>query len=146
MGQRHKLAEPVTIDADGKLSKNEYVPEHLQGKDRFVARKQIVEELELTGLLAGTQDYVHGVAHCERCHTVLEPRLSPQWYVRMKDLAAPAIKVVEDDRVTFIPERYTATYLDWMRNIRDWCVSRQLWWGHRIPIWTCKSCDNIAAF
>jgi valyl-tRNA synthetase len=146
VGQRHKLAEPVIIDAHGKLCQNEFVPAHLQGKERFIARKQVVEELDLTGLLAETKDYVHGVAHCERCHTVLEPRLSPQWYVRMKELAAPAIKVVEDDRVTFIPERYTATYLDWMRNIRDWCVSRQLWWGHRIPIWTCGDCSQVAAF
>lgn len=146
VGQRHKLAQPVVINEHGKLIACDLVPQNLHAVERFAARKQIVEELETQTLLAEVKDYVHGVGVCERCHTVIEPRLSEQWYVRMKELAEPAIKVVEEDRVVFIPDRYTATYLDWMRNIRDWCISRQLWWGHRIPIWTCKSCGHLDAF
>jgi valyl-tRNA synthetase len=146
VGQRHDLPKPVVIDSHGKLAAHEYVPEHLQGKERFAVRKQVVEELETAGLLAEVRDYVHGLGYCERCHTVIEPLLSDQWYVRMKELAEPAIKVVEEERVVFIPERYAATYLDWMRNIRDWCISRQLWWGHRIPIWTCTDCGKLDSY
>ena len=146
VGQRHGLPAPVVLDEHGKLMANEYVPEHLHGKERFAARKEIVQELEQLGLLAEIKDYVHGVGHCERCHTVIEPRLSDQWYVRMAELAQPAIKVVEEGRVVFIPDRYAATYLDWMRKIRDWNISRQLWWGHRVPIWTCDQCGKPDAF
>ena len=145
VGVRHNLDKPVVIDQAGKLSDNDYVPVHLRGKERFEARKSIVEELETRGLLAEVKDYVHGVGQCERCNTVIEPLLSEQWYLSMKELAPPAIASVEENRVQFVPERYAATYLDWMRNIRDWCISRQLWWGHRIPIWTCSKCGDIDA-
>lgn len=146
VGQRHDLPMPAVIDQHGKLTSHEYVPERWHGKERFAVRKEVVEELDSCGLLAEDRDYVHGLGYCERCHTVIEPLLSEQWYVRMKELAEPAIKVVEEERIVFIPERHAATYLDWMRNIRDWCVSRQLWWGHRIPVWTCKQCGNLDAF
>lgn len=139
VGQRHKLPQPAVIDAEGKLMANEYVPAEFQGKDRFKVRTAAVEKLEEEGFLVEAQDYTNGVGHCERCNTVIEPYLSDQWYVSMKELAEPAIKAVEDDRINFIPGRYAATYLDWMRNIRDWCISRQLWWGHRIPIYTCEN-------
>ncbi|MBS1957154.1 MAG: valine--tRNA ligase [Cyanobacteria bacterium SZAS-4] len=139
VGQRHKLPQPAVIDADGKLCTNDYVPADLQGKDRFKVRELAVEQLAQQELLAETQEYTHGVGHCERCNTVIEPYLSDQWYVSMKELVEPAIKAVEDERIVFVPGRYAATYLDWMRNIRDWCISRQLWWGHRIPIWTCEN-------
>ena len=146
VGQRHKLPSPVVIDQTGKLIANEYVPQQFQNQERFAARQAIVSELQHCELLVEDREYVHGVGHCERCHTVIEPLLSDQWYVRMKELAEPAIKVVEEQRIVFVPERYGATYLDWMRNIRDWCISRQLWWGHRIPIWTCKDCAHIESF
>ncbi|HEY9714945.1 MAG TPA: valine--tRNA ligase, partial [Chroococcales cyanobacterium] len=139
VGQRHNLSQPVVIDARGKLCANEFVPAKYQGKDRFEVRDLIVEDLKEQDLLVEVRDYQHGVGHCERCHTVIEPYLSDQWYVAMKELAAPAITAVEEGRVVFVPERYTSSYLDWMRNIRDWNISRQLWWGHRIPVW---KCDN----
>jgi valyl-tRNA synthetase len=147
IGQRHKLEQPQVIDKFGKLVANdEYVPKQFQGMERFAARKAAVAELEEKGFLLETKDYTHGLGFCERCHTAIEPYLSDQWYLSMKELAGPAITVVEEQRVQFIPERYAATYLDWMRNIRDWNISRQLWWGHRIPIWTCKSCGEVDAF
>lgn len=146
VGQRHNLPMPVAIDQHGKLMDNQLVPNNLHGVERFAARKQVVQMLEDEGLLAETKDYIHGLGYCERCHTVIEPLLSEQWYVRMKELAEPAIKVVEEERIVFIPERYSATYLDWMRNIRDWCISRQLWWGHRIPLWTCLDCGKLDAY
>ncbi|CAM6006246.1 unnamed protein product [Sphagnum balticum] len=146
VGLRHKLPAPMVIGPEGKLAENEYVPAKYQKMERFKARAEIVKDLEEAGLLREVKDYLHGVGHCERCNNVIEPLLSDQWYLRMKELAEPAIQKVEEERITFIPERYTAMYLDWMRNVRDWCISRQLWWGHRIPIWTCKSCGNVAAF
>jgi valyl-tRNA synthetase len=144
VGQRHNLPQPVVIDAEGKLSANEFVPADLQGKDRFKARDIVVEQLGEQGLLAEVQEYTHGVGHCERCHTVIEPYLSDQWFVSMKELVEPAIQAVEENRIVFIPERYAQTYLDWMKNIRDWNISRQLWWGHRIPIWTCENLHEDA--
>ncbi|MBN8659675.1 MAG: valine--tRNA ligase [Candidatus Obscuribacter phosphatis] len=146
VGQRHNLEKPVVIDQHGKLMQSELVPEFLHGKERFAARKETVEALKEAELLAEEREYVNGVGHCERCNTVIEPLLSDQWYLKMKELAEPAIQVVEENRVQFIPERYSSTYLDWMRNIRDWCISRQLWWGHRIPIWTCSKCGTVDAF
>ncbi|MBX9941555.1 MAG: valine--tRNA ligase [Candidatus Obscuribacterales bacterium] len=146
VGQRHNLEKPVVIDQHGKLMQSDLVPEFLHGKERFAARKETVEALKEADLLAEEREYVNGVGHCERCNTVIEPLLSDQWYLKMKELAEPAIQVVEENRVQFIPERYSSTYLDWMRNIRDWCISRQLWWGHRIPIWTCQKCGTVDAF
>lgn len=138
IGQRHKLPSPVVIDQHGKMNDNEYIPKQFQGKERFEARKAVVFELNETEYLQEVKDYTHGLGYCERCHTVIEPYLSDQWYLRMDELSKPAITAVEEGRIVFIPERYANTYLDWMRNIRDWNISRQLWWGHRIPIWTCE--------
>jgi len=146
VGQRHKLSSPVVIDTEGKLVRNELVPEKYQGKDRFAVREIIREDLQAQELLIEVRDYTTGIGLCDRCHTVIEPQLSDQWYMSMEELAKPAIKCVEQGEIVFIPDRYTATYLDWMRKIRDWNISRQLWWGHRIPVWTCKKCNAVAAF
>jgi len=113
------------------------------GQDRFEARKGIVAQLEREGLLVKTEPYQVPLGHCQRCGTIVEPRLSRQWFVKMQPLAEPAIAAVEDGRIRFVPESWTKTYFEWMRNIRDWCISRQLWWGHRIPAWTCAKCDEL---
>jgi len=113
------------------------------GQDRFEARKGIVAQLEKEGLLVKTEPHPVPLGHCQRCGTIVEPRLSRQWFVKMAPLAAPALAVAEDGRIRFVPESWTKTYFEWMRNIRDWCISRQLWWGHRIPAWTCAKCDEL---
>jgi valyl-tRNA synthetase len=113
------------------------------GQDRFEARRGIVAQLQAEGLLVKTEPHQVPLGHCQRCHTVVEPRLSRQWFLKMTHLAEPAIRVVEDGRIQFVPETWSKTYFEWMRNIRDWCVSRQLWWGHRIPAWTCGSCQQL---
>ncbi|MBU6453216.1 MAG: valine--tRNA ligase [Cyanobacteria bacterium REEB67] len=146
VGQRHNLEKPVVIDKAGKLIACDLVPAYLHGMNTAEARKETVTKLEEAGLLVEDRDYTNGVGICERCNTVIEPMLSDQWYLSMKELAQPAIDVVEEQRVQFIPDRYATTYVDWMKNIRDWCISRQLWWGHRIPIWTCTACNTIDAF
>ena len=94
------------------------------------------------GLIEKIEDHQHAVGHCYRCDTVVEPRLSPQWFVKMKPLAEPALKAVNDGSVTFVPDRWTKVYQEWMENIRDWCISRQIWWGHRIPIFYCDDCNH----
>lgn len=146
VGLRHNLPQTCVIDEHGKLMACPEVPAQYQGKDRFVAREAAVEELKAADLLEKEEDYTHGVGHCERCATVIEPYLSEQWYLSMKELARPAIACVEEGKVKFIPERYESTYLDWMKNIRDWNISRQLWWGHRIPVWTCNACKKEDAY
>ena len=133
MGQRHSLEQKNIMDETGRL--NEAVPKQYEGMDRFEARKKIVKDLEEQGFLVKTEDHVHNVGRCYRCNTIIEPYLSDQWFVKMKPLGKPALKVVRDGKVRFHPDRWTKVYDHWMTNIRDWCISRQLWWGHRIPVY-----------
>jgi valyl-tRNA synthetase len=123
-------------------SLNENAPEAFRGMDRFDARKAVLEALEAAGLTAGSDPHVHSVPHCYRCHTVVEPRLSEQWFVKMKPLAEPALRASRDGTVRFTPARWKKVYEHWLENIRDWCISRQLWWGHRIPVWYCAGCGE----
>ncbi len=134
VGKRHDLSAPVVIDSEGKMTE---LAGPYAGLDRFECRKRIVEDLAKEGLLEKVEDYIHNVGHCYRCDTVIEPYLSRQWFVKMKPLAEPAIKVVKEGKIRFIPKRWTKVYLNWMENIQDWCISRQIWWGHRIPVWYC---------
>ncbi len=121
---------------------NDAVPEAFRGLDRFEARKAVLKALEDEGLLAGTEDHTHSVPHCYRCDTIVEPRLSEQWFVRMKPLAEPALAASKDGTINFTPPHWKKVYEHWMENIQDWCISRQLWWGHRIPVWYCP-CGEI---
>ncbi|HEU5134926.1 MAG TPA: valine--tRNA ligase [Steroidobacteraceae bacterium] len=133
MGQRHNLAQINIFTPDAKL--NENAPERFRGLDRFVARKQIVAELEAAGLIEKIEPHKLKVPRGDRTNAVIEPYLTDQWYVKIAPLAEPALKAVEDGRIRFVPDNWSKTYYEWMRNIKDWCVSRQLWWGHRIPAW-----------
>lgn len=128
---------------DGKMGEN--APDPFRGMDRFEARKAVLKALDEQGLLAGESVHTHAVPQCYRCHTVVEPRLSLQWFVSMKELAEPALKASKDGTITFTPERWKKVYEHWMENIRDWCISRQLWWGHRIPVWYCGCGEVIVA-
>lgn len=140
VGKRHQLDMINIMTADAKL--NEKVPAAYQGLDRFEARKKIVEEFELLGLLVKIEEHLNKVGYSERADVVIEPRLSEQWFVKMKPLAEPALKVVLDGQIKFYPERWVKTYEHWLTNIKDWCISRQLWWGHQIPVWYCDQCGN----
>ena len=140
MGQRHELPQVSVIDEDGRMT-NAAGP--YAGQERFAARKALLEQLEREGLLVGVGDHTHAVGQCQRCGTVVEPLLSTQWFVKIKPLADQAIEVVRQGRTKFVPENWTKTYYDWMTNIHDWCISRQLWWGHRIPAWYCDACGEI---
>ena len=139
MGLRHNLPQIDVMNDDGTM--NEAAGPYA-GLDRFACREDIVEDLKDAGLIEKIEDHEHAVGHCYRCHTVVEPRLSPQWFVKMKPLAGPAIEAVKAGRIRFVPERWTKVYLDWMENIRDWCISRQIWWGHRIPVFYCDACEH----
>lgn len=143
IGKRHNLPEIIVIGKDAKMT-GEAGPKY-EGMDRWECRKQVVKDLEARNLLIKIEDHNHAVGHCYRCNNVIEPMLSKQWFVRMKPLAEPAIKAVKEGRIRFIPERFTRIYLNWMENIRDWCISRQLWWGHRIPVWYCNECGETIA-
>ncbi len=142
-GQRHKLASINVMTDDGHM--NEAVPEAFRGLDRFPARKKVVAEMEALGLLEKVEEHLHSVGHCYRCDTVVEPRLSPQWFVKMKPLAEPALAAVRKGEVKIDPERWEKVFFQWMENIRDWCISRQIWWGHRVPAWYCKACTPFTS-
>ncbi|MFH1825289.1 MAG: valine--tRNA ligase [Candidatus Firestonebacteria bacterium] len=139
-GKTHKLPSINIMNSDATMNGN---AGKYKGLDRYVARKEIVNELQKLGLLVKIEDHTHSVGHCYRCNTVIEPTFSLQWFIRIKPLAEPAIKAVKEGKIKFIPESWTATYYNWMENIKDWCISRQLWWGHRLPVWYCNSCDEI---
>jgi valyl-tRNA synthetase len=138
-GQRLGLPSINIMDDRAVLNEN---AGPYAGQDRLEARKGVVAQLEREGLLVQTTPHQVPIGHCQRCHTIVEPRLSLQWYMKMAPLAEPAIRAVEDGRIQFVPGTWVKTYFEWMRNIRDWVVSRQLWWGHRIPAWTCASCGQ----
>ena len=140
MGRRHDLAQLVVIGEDGRMT-DEAGP--YAGQDRFAARRAVVEQLETDGLLDRVEEHRHAVGHCSRCDTVVEPLVSTQWFVRIAPLAEPAIAAVKDGRTRFVPDNWDRTYFEWMDNIHDWCISRQLWWGHRVPAWYCDQCDEV---
>ncbi len=140
VAQRQKLPLINIMNPDVTMNEN---AGPYRGLDRYACREAIVADLEKAGLLVRIEDYSHAVGHCQRCHTVVEPTASQQWFVKMAPLAGPAIDAVKSGRIKIIPERFTKVYLNWMENIRDWCISRQLWWGHRIPIWYCRDCDGL---
>ncbi|WP_406677890.1 valine--tRNA ligase [Moorella sp. ACPs] len=136
---RHNLPAITVIGKDAVMTE-EAGP--YAGMDRYACREKIVNDLKTSGFLVKVEDHTHAVGHCYRCGTVIEPLVSPQWFVRMAPLAAPAIQAAKEGKVRFIPERFTKIYLNWLENIRDWCISRQLWWGHRIPVWYCQQCGE----
>ena len=151
IGTRLGLAMPLIMRENGTMGDDggdrqgdttPRVPQSLVGVDRFVARKQIVKQLETAGLLAKIDSHRHNVRHCYRCDSIVEPRLSDQWFVKMKPLAEPVLAAYHAGEITIVPERWNATFLNWMENIRDWNISRQLWWGHRIPVFTCTKCKH----
>jgi len=140
IGRRHNLPEIDVMTDDAKMSA---AAGKYAGLDRFEARKRVVADLEAAGLLEKVVDHTHAVGACDRCGTIIEPRASTQWFVKMKPLAEPAIAAVERGDIEIVPENRRTEYFEWMRNIRDWCISRQLWWGHRIPAWYCGDCKEI---
>ncbi|NLZ47573.1 MAG: valine--tRNA ligase [Clostridiales bacterium] len=140
VGKRHNLEEINVMNPDGTI--NELGGKYA-GMDRYAARKAIVEDLEKEGYLVKIKPHVHNVGTHDRCSTVIEPMISKQWYVKMESLAKPAIEAVRTGKTKFVPERFEKIYFNWMENIQDWCISRQLWWGHRIPVWYCKDCGEI---
>lgn len=140
VGLRHNLEVIRVLDDKGVV--NEFGGKY-QGLDRYEARKQIVADLEAGGYLVKVEDYSHNVGTCYRCHQDVEPIISAQWFVKMKPLAEEAIRVVKEGETKFVPDRFSKTYMNWMENVRDWCISRQLWWGHQIPAWTCGDCGHI---
>jgi valyl-tRNA synthetase len=149
IGRRHNLPMPVILSPDGRMENGtdagERVPESLRGMDRFAARDKVVEMLRDLGQLERVEPHAHSVRHCYRCDTVVEPRLSDQWFVRIKPLAEPALSAVRERRIRLLPERWEAAYINWLEGIRDWNISRQLWWGHRVPIWYCDACGEVIA-
>ena len=140
VGLRHNLEVIRVIADDGTINEN---GGKYNGMDRYECRKAIVKDLEEQGYLIKTEPYSHNVGTCYRCHNDVEPLISAQWFVKMEPLAKEAIRVVNDGTIKFVPERFTKTYINWMENVHDWCISRQLWWGHQIPAWYCDECGHI---
>jgi len=140
IGQRHDLPFVNILNDDATLNEN---AGPYKDYDRFKCREELVEELKQKGLLEKIEAHSHAIVHCQRCDTILEPYLSEQWFVKAKPLAEPALQAVVDGRIKFYPEKYTKVYVGWMENIRDWCISRQLWWGHRIPVYYCDACAHM---
>ena len=140
IGQRHNLPIVMSVDDEGLLTE---AAGQFQGQERFEGRRNTVEELERQGYLVKTESLRHSIGHCQRCATVVEPFVSKQWFIKIEPLAQPAMDAVKDGKVRIVPERFSRVYLNWMENIRDWCISRQLWWGHRIPVWYCDGCDGL---
>ncbi|MBM4087308.1 MAG: valine--tRNA ligase, partial [Planctomycetes bacterium] len=141
MGQRHHLTPVCVMNEDATMNRN--AGEEFIGMDRFECREALVEELRQKKLLAKIEPYRHAVGHCYRCHTVIEPYLSDQWFVKMKPLAEKAMRATQKGHVAFHPERWSRIYLSWLEQVRDWCISRQIWWGHRIPAWYCQRCKHV---
>jgi valyl-tRNA synthetase len=140
IAQRQGLPSVKILNLDATMNEN---AGPYAGQDRFACRKALLADLEKDGLLVKVDPYVHSVGHCQRCRTIVEPLVSKQWFVKSAPLAKPAIDAVVDGRIKIVPERFTKVYLNWMENIRDWCISRQLWWGHRIPVWYCGDCGEL---
>lgn len=140
VGQRHNLPIINVMDENGKMNENAIL---FKGLDRYEARNQLVGLLRKGGYLEKTESIHHNVGTCYRCSTTVEPRVSTQWFVKMDELAKPAIDCVKNNKTKFVPERFSKIYFHWMENIKDWCISRQLWWGHRIPVWYCKKCGKM---
>ncbi len=140
VGRRHNLEIINILNSDGTLNENAYA---YQGQDRFEARKNIVSDLEKLGLIEKIEPYKHNVGTCYRCHNIVEPYMSLQWFVKMDTLAEPAIEAVKNEEIKFLPKRFEKNYFNWMENIQDWCISRQLWWGHRIPAYYCEECGKV---
>ncbi|MFQ5904845.1 MAG: valine--tRNA ligase, partial [Candidatus Binatia bacterium] len=150
IGEKHGLEKVSIFDEEARIQPSAFTGEHDEApawlkryrlKDRSEARRLVVEELKEKGLLEKVEAYRHALGRCYRCHTVIEPYLTPQWFVKIKPLAEPAIQAVRDGRIRIVPEGWANSYFAWMENIKDWCVSRQIWWGHQIPAWYCKNCD-----
>jgi valyl-tRNA synthetase len=140
MGQRHHLPTIKVIGNNGAMT--DEAGEAYAGLDRYECRKKLVADLDAAGYLVKIDEHAHAVGHCQRCNTVVEPLVSKQWFVKMKPLAEPAMEVVRTGQTEFVPERFTKIYMNWLENIRDWCISRQIWWGHRIPAWYCQDCGK----
>jgi valyl-tRNA synthetase len=140
IGRRHDLPSVEVMNADATMS---HEAGKFAGLDRFEARREVLAELQSLGALVKSEPYTHSVGHCQRSDDVVEPRISEQWFVRMEPLARPALEAVRDGRIVIIPDRFTKVYTHWLENIRDWAISRQIWWGHRVPVWYCQSCDEV---
>ncbi|WP_122638961.1 MULTISPECIES: valine--tRNA ligase [unclassified Romboutsia] len=140
VGKRHNLEQINVMNEDGTMNS---LAGKYEGMDRYECRKQLIADLDEAGYLIAIKDHNHNVGSCYRCHTVIEPRLSDQWFVKMDELAKPAIEILKKQELKFVPDKFDKTYLQWLENIRDWCISRQLWWGHQIPAYYCQDCGEV---